>query len=138
MTQQLEQLFYEDIYDGLRAAVQAAGGAKVVGVKLWPNKPVAAAHRDLLDALNRDREKKLDPEETFHVFRLARETGFHAAFHFACDQCGYHKPTPVSAQEQAESILERAGELARESRAVAVQLERLQASGVLKAIPKTG
>jgi len=138
MTQQIEQLFYEDIYDALRASVQAAGGAKVVGVKLWPNKPVAAAHRDLLDALNRDRDKKLDPEETFHVFKLAREVGFHAAFHFSCDLAGYHKPTPVSAQEQAESILERAGELARESRAVAIQLERLQASGALRPVAKTG
>ena len=133
-----EQLFFEDIYDALRAAVQAAGGAKAVGPKLWPNKPVPAAHRDLLDALNRDRDRKLDPEETFRVFAIARDIGFHSAFHFACDSAGYHKPAPVSAKEQAQELAERLEAGLRDLRGLATQLERINASGVLRNISKTG
>lgn len=134
MTQQPE-LFYEDVYDALRAAVQACGGAKEVGPKLWPSKPPLQARNALLDCLNRNNERKLDPEETFRIFRIAREMGFHAGFHYACDFIGYHKPAAVSPKEEADGILERAAELASASRAVATQLERLHASGVLKAIP---
>ena len=131
---QIEQLFYEDIYDAMRAAVQYLGGAKAVGPKLWPNKSDKQAWKDILDCLNRNNERKFDPEEVMAVFRFARDAGFHAGFHYVCDQIGYHKPGPVTAQEQAESIMERAAELARESRAVATQLERLHQSGVLRPI----
>lgn len=137
MSQSQEQLFFEDIYDALRAAVQAAGGAKAVGPKLWPNKPVAAAHRDLLDALNRDRERKLDPEETFQVFKIARDVGFHSAFHFSCDSIGYHKPGPVTAREQADNLVERMEAAVREMRSLTTQAERIATSGVLKGFPKS-
>ena len=132
-----EEMFYEDLFDALRAAIQAAGGAKSVAGKLWPKKPVPLAHRDLLDALNRDRERKLDPEEVLQVFRIARDAGFHSAFHFMCDQAGYHKPAPVTSEEQAIGLAERVEGLTREVRAAARELERLNVSGALRQFPKS-
>jgi hypothetical protein len=70
------QLFYEDIFEVVRAAVQAAGGAKVVAAKLWPHKPAAEAQRELLDCLNRDRPQKLCIEEFMAVLRWRRTSAF--------------------------------------------------------------
>lgn len=87
------QLFYEDVFDVARAAVQAAGGAKLVAGKLWPHMPMTEAQRKLLDSLNRDRAEKLCIEEFLAVLRMAKEVGFHQAKHWIDVDLGY-QPTP--------------------------------------------
>jgi hypothetical protein len=104
------QLFYEDVFDVARAAVQAAGGTKAVAGKLWPHMPCSEAQRKLLDCLNRERAEKLCIEEFLAVLRLAREAGFHQAKHWIDADLGY-QPTQV-----ADPKIERdrlADELAR-------------------------
>jgi len=127
MSQQ-EQLFYEDIYEALRAAVQAAGGAKVVGPKLWPAKPVPEAQRALLDALNRDRERKLDPEEQLQVLRLGRDAGFHGGVRFICEYLGYTMPQPVDPKDELSELQRRFIEAAGDVRAIGDRIERLTKS----------
>jgi hypothetical protein len=87
------QLFYEDVFDVARAAVQAAGGTKIVAGRLWPHMPISEAQRKLLDCLNRERAEKLCIEEFIAVLRMAREAGFHQAKHWIDDAAGY-QPTP--------------------------------------------
>jgi hypothetical protein len=86
-------LFLEDVFDALRAAVQAAGGAKSVSSRLWPAKPAEQARKDLLDCLNRDNDRKLCVEEVLALLRLAREAGYDGAKHWIDDALGY-QPTP--------------------------------------------
>lgn len=88
-------LFLEDVFDALRAAVQAAGGAKVVAGKLWPHKPIDQAKRELLDSLNRDNARKLCVEEVMAVLRMARESGYDGAKHWIDQTLGY-QPTPAA------------------------------------------
>lgn len=87
-------LFLEDIYDALRAAVQFIGGAKKGAERLWPHKPVEQGRKELLDALNRDNPRKLDPEEVLALLRMAREAGYHDAKHWIDASLGY-EPTPM-------------------------------------------
>jgi hypothetical protein len=89
------QLFYEDVFDVARAAMQAAGGAKQVAGKLWPNTPISEAQRKLLDSLNRERPEKLCIEEFLAILKLAKEVGFHQAKHWIDAELGY-QPTPPS------------------------------------------
>lgn len=128
------ELFYEDIYDALRAAVQAAGGAKTVGHLLWPSLPVAEAHRALLDALNRDRARKLDPEETFRIFRLAREANFHNAFHFACEGAGYEKAPPIDPKQERNKAVEAVAGATDALRRALTILERVQAEPAVRVV----
>lgn len=88
------QLFYEDIFEVTRAAVQAAGGAKAVARTLWPHKAVAEAQRELLDCLNRERPQKLCIEEFMAVLRMARDAGFHQAKHWIDESLGYQPTAP--------------------------------------------
>jgi len=104
------QLFYEDIFDVTRAAVQATGGAKHVARTLWPHMPVVEAQRKLLDCLNRERPEKLCIEEFMAVLRMARDAGFHQAKHWIDDALGY-QPTPTQDPKVERDRL--ADELAR-------------------------
>lgn len=103
-------LFLEDVYDALRAAIQALGGPKVVSSRLWPHKPVEQARKELLDALNRDNPRKLDPEETLAILRMAREVGFHGAKHWIDAELGYENAAPLDPVIQKDRLAE---ELAR-------------------------
>jgi len=109
MTQQ-ESLFYEDVYDVLKAMVQAAGGTKAIASRLWPHKPIAEAQRELLDALNRDRPRKLDPEETLAIMRFSREAGFHGGKHWIDADIGYQPTAPADPKIERDRL---ADELAR-------------------------
>lgn len=103
-------LFMEDIYDALKAAVQAIGGPKIAASRLWPHKPAEQAKKELNDALNRDNPRKLDNEEFLAVLRMAKEAGFHQAKHWIDSELGYD-PTPV-----ADPVIQKdrlADELAR-------------------------
>ncbi len=73
--------------------VQAAGGAKVVAGKIWPHKPIAEAHRELLDCLNRERPRKFCIEEFLALMRMAKDAGFHQGKHWIDTDTGY-QPTP--------------------------------------------
>jgi hypothetical protein len=135
MNQQVE-LFYETILEALRAAIHAAGGAKVVAAKLWPKKSVADAHRELLDALNAERPRKLDPEEVLFVLALAREAGFHNALHFICDRLGYAKPAPVDPADQAEQLQREFIAAVARSERVLEEMKRVAATPPLRSVAK--
>ncbi len=96
-----DKLFYEDVFDVLRAAVQHAGGPKKVSGLLWPTKPERKAHTELLDCLNPDSDRKLCILELMAVLTMARAAGFHQAKHWIDNALGY-QPTPP-----ADPIVER-------------------------------
>lgn len=54
-----ERLFFDDIADAIRVTVQALGGNKVMGCKVWPEKAPDAAARHLSDCLNAHKPEKL-------------------------------------------------------------------------------
>lgn len=97
-------LFIEDIYDALRAIVQACGGPKAIGLRLWPHKPAEQARRELLDALNRDNPRKLDPEEVVALLRMGRECGFHQGKHWIDDATGYEASPPTDPKAKEDRI----------------------------------
>lgn len=127
-------LFYEDIYDALRASIQAAGGAKAVASKLWPSRPAADAHRDLLDALNRDRPRKLDPEEVIAILRMAKDVDFHAGKFWLDEALGYERGRPVSTAEEVDTAAEAMRSAANQLRAATEMLERIQTRHSMKGL----
>lgn len=123
-------LFYEDIFDVVRAMVQAAGGAKVVASKLWPNMPLAEAHRKLLDCMNRGRPEKLCIEEFLAVVRMAREANFHQGKHWIDADTGYQPTPPTDPVVERDRLAERVAQLAEATKDVQRQMERLGQQGI--------
>ena len=124
------QLFYEDVFDVARAAVQAAGGAKAVAGKLWPHMPIAEAQRKLLDCLNRERAEKLCIEEFIAVLRMAREAGFHQAKHWIDEATGYQPTPPSDPKVERERLAEEAARLTDAMKNLQRAMERLNEPAV--------
>lgn len=127
------QLFYEDVFDVGRAAVQAAGGAKIVAAKLWPHMPISEAQRKLLDCLNRDRPEKLCIEEFLAVLRMAREVGFHQAKHWIDADLGYQPTAPTDPKIERDRLADELARAADNFKSLQRAVERL-ASDKLTAV----
>ena len=132
------QLFYEDVFDVARAAVQAAGGAKVVSSRLWPNMPLSEAQRKLLDCLNRDRPGKLCIEEFVTVLRMAREAGFHQAKHWIDEATGYQPTPPADPKIERDRLAEEFKRAGEHFRSLQRAVERLEQKPVLAAMNGSG
>lgn len=118
-------LFLEDVFDALRAAVQAAGGAKLVASRLWPSKPCEQARKDLLDCLNRDNDRKLCVEEVMAILRLARECGYHGAKHWIDDALGYQPTQPQDPKIERDRLADEFARAADQFKNLTRAAERL-------------
>ena len=128
------QLFYEDVFDVTRAAVQAAGGAKAVAKMLWPNTPISEGQRQLLDCLNRDRPQKLCIEEFLAVLRMAKEAGFHQAKHWIDAELGYQPTPPADPKIERDRLAEEFAHLTEAVKNAQRAMERLTVEPNIKAV----
>lgn len=98
---------FEDIYDALKGAVAALGGAKKVGPKLRPESRDARGW--LLNCLNPEHAQKMDPEQVQLLLRLACEVGYHDAKHWIDADAGYQPALPARLEARlAEALRENA------------------------------
>lgn len=116
---------FESCNEALRACVIAAGGSKVVGAKVFPEKEVDRAQRHLLNCLDEDRAERLTPAQTVLIARLAREVGCHAYMEYLSDTLAYAEPRPVDPAEIADEVRREVVALQRELLAKLDRLERL-------------
>ena len=119
-------LLVESIYDALRAAVQACGGAKEVASRLWPAKPTLDARSLLLNCLNPERHEKLDPEQVVMILKLARERGFHQAKHWLDEETGYQASAPADPTDETERLAGVIADAAETLKRATAALERIQ------------
>jgi len=103
MSETQESLFHEDIYDAFRHAVKALGGAKKVGSRLWPEKPMDHAAQQLLHCLSPDRPEKLDLYQITLILREANKKGCHvAADRLAADT--HYEFKPINPEEERATL----------------------------------
>lgn len=119
-----ERLFFEDINEALREAVNILGGAKRVGPLFWPEKTVEQAHSLLLACLNAERKERLTPEQVLLLLKWAREKGFHGAMHFICAEAGY-RAEPVDPEDERAKLQREFIAAVHEAKHLGDRLERL-------------
>lgn len=111
-----QPLFFDDANDALRTVVQALGGSKVIGAKLWPDKAPDAAGRLLADCLNPSKPEKLSLDQVLLLLRWGHDVGCHAGMQFLANEAGY-AITPITPEAErdrlADAILEGARTLDR-------------------------
>lgn len=125
-----DALFYESLADALRAVVQALGGTKAAGCRLWPEKTPESAHRTLLDCLNEARPEKLSPEQVLYLLSAGRQVGCHAAMNYLAREAGYSDPAPIEPEDQ-RARLQR--EFIEAQKAMQALAGRMQRAGMLEA-----
>lgn len=120
-----QRLIFEDVNDALGEVVRALGGAKLVGARMRPELPADQAGNWIRDCLNANRRERFDPDQVLLLLRWGREVSCHAAMHYLTGEAGYETPRALSPKDEAALLMERAGQLAKESRNVADALDRL-------------
>lgn len=123
----------ESLQDALREVVRAAGGAKAVGAKLWPTKPIALAQQRINDSLNPEHQQHFSDAEVLYLLRLGREVGCHTAMHWLADACGYAEPVPVETADERDA-LQRKFIAAAELKLWGQRIEALNARANIQAV----
>lgn len=113
MSGEQEQLFYEDIYDALKAmTVRIAGvqkgAAKIVGSRLWTHIPPDKAGEKLNRCLSRDHVEKLDLEEFQWFLKEARKVNCHIGINQLCGDAGYATPQPIEPEDEKAALQRQA------------------------------
>ena len=119
------ELFHEDIYDAFRHAVKALGGAKKIGARLWPDKPMDHAAQLLLHCLNPERPEKLDLYQIEWLLREANKKGCHIAMQRLCLDTHYDDPRPINPEDQKAELQRLYVDSVRVQGDIAKRLERL-------------
>lgn len=130
---QSEMPFFESVEDALSASVNALGGAKVVGSKLWPDKSVDAARTLLLDCLNSSRKEKLEASQIIYIFREAKAVGFHAGFNWFANQCEY-EARPITKAEEVDRLTTVIEQSSKQLAGALALLDRLQKTNSIKSV----
>lgn len=100
------KLHYDDFNDALHDLVQALGGFKKVGPRLWPELPSDEAAHRLRHCLNADRREKLSPHQVLLLLRWGREVDFHGAKYFLDDDAGYQRTAPLDPRQEKNKAIE--------------------------------
>lgn len=107
---------FETTTEALIACVKAAGGSKVVGHKVWPDKTVDSAQRHLLNCLDDTRAERLTPDQVLLIARLARDKGCHAYAEHIAEALSYADQQPIEPKDDADELrrqfIEATGRLA--------------------------
>jgi len=116
----------ESLTDALVECVKAAGGSKVVGVKVFPEKLLEPAQRHLLNCLRDGRAERLNPEQVVLIFRLARDAGCHVGMRYLAHTLGYCEPVPVEPRDEVAELQRQFVEASKAMQTMAMRLEQLQ------------
>jgi hypothetical protein len=96
-------LWHETRLDALAADVQASGGPKKVGHRLWPALEISVAAAKLRACLNPEQAQKLSDGEEDMVMDIAREHGADFTMQYLGRRHGYkvERLDPVEAKKAA-------------------------------------
>ncbi len=117
----------ESLNQALIECVKAAGGSKVVGARLWPEKTIDAAQRHLLACLNDDKPERLTPDHMLMVLRLAREKGHHGGVQYILADLGYAPTSPIEPRDEAAELMRQYIEACAEQKRTAERMEKAAA-----------
>ena len=129
---------YETLNDALVECVKAAGGSKVVGHRLWPEKTVEGAQRHLLNCLEGGRAERLSPDKAMLLAELARGHGCHAFMSYCAARLHYQAPVPREPQQELAELQRSFAAAVAQQAALLVQMQGLMnqqpAAGGLRAV----
>lgn len=127
-------LHHESITDALREVIQAAGGAKVVGSKMFPDMTIDHAASRVRDCLNHDRRERFTPEQVLMLLRMGHQVGCHAAMSFMAREAGYSDPQPVEPEDEVARLQREYVEATKALLHMANKIDAMQTRVVTKSV----
>ena len=127
-------LHHESIADALHEVVQAAGGPKAVGGRMFPDMPIDHAASRIRDCLNHDRRDRFTPDQLMMILRMGHQVGFHAGMIFLCRELGYSDPAPVEPEDEVARLQREFVEASKALVGMATKIEQMQSRATLKSV----
>ena len=125
-------LHHESIADALREVIQAAGGPKAVGERMFPDMPIDHAASRIRDCLNHDRRDRFTPDQVMMILRMGHQAGCHAGMIFIARELGYSDPVPVEPEDEVARLQREFVEASKSLMTMANKIERMQSRVGLK------
>lgn len=132
-----ESLWYDTVYDALRACVRAiasarhpglteSGSFKVVGAEMFPSLSPERAGQLIANKLNPDARDVLHPDEMLWLLREARKVGCHVGLAFISSDTGYAPPQPIEPKDEMAELQKAYIQAVEAQKALIERMERVQ------------
>ena len=125
-------LHHESMADALREVIQAVGGTKAVGERMFPDMPIDHAASRIRDCLNHDRRDRFTPDQVMMILRMGHQAGCHAGMIFIARDLGYSDPVPVEPEDEVARLQREFVEASKSLMTMADKIERMQSRVGLK------
>ena len=125
-------LHHESMADALREVIQAVGGTKAVGERMFPDMPIDHAASRIRDCLNHDRRDRFTPDQVMMILRMGHQAGCHAGMIFIARDLGYSDPVPVEPEDEVARLQREFVEASKSLMTMANKIERMQSRVGLK------
>lgn len=122
---QTELPFYDTPEKALDACIQALGGSKKVGTRLFPEKTMESATTYLSNCVDPNRAEKLSLSHVMMLFKLAREEGVHSPFFWFAGEVGY-EAKPITRAEEVDRLTHVIEQASKTLSSAVQALERVQ------------
>jgi hypothetical protein len=124
MTDQIP-LFFDDVYDAMRATVLAIGGYKKVGDAIRPDLgDPEKAGRWLADCCNSDRRQDLSPNQLSMLRRMASDANVHILASFEASDAHYAPPVRIEPEDERAALQRQFVEQSKAMQALFARMER--------------
>lgn len=127
-------LHHESMADALREVIQAVGGPKAVGERMFPDMPIDHAASRIRDCLNSDRRDRFTPEQVLMILRMGHQCGCHSGMVFIARDLGYADPVPVEPEDEVARLQREFVEASKSLMTMANKIERMQSRVGLKTV----
>ena len=127
-------LHHESISDALREVIQAIGGPKTVGERMFPDMPVDHAASRIRDCLNADRRDRFTPDQVSMSLRLGRPGGWQARTGFSARERRDPDPGPGRPEDEVARLQSDFIEASKALVTMAGKIDQMQARVSLKSV----
>lgn len=120
-----DALWHDTLEDALRAVVDALGGAKAVGSRMWPARNPLDAGRRLNHCLDPERREALTLGEFTALLQWGAEVNCHTAAHYLARACNYEEPKPIDPDTEQAKLQRLFAESVQQQKQILARMEAL-------------
>ena len=98
----MTQLFYDDEFHPIRAAIEDGRGYKETAQHLWPSMKPESAYAKLKACTTQQGDQRLRFGEIVAIMRFNQRFD---PLYFICDETLHHRPTPKSPEDEEAKLI---------------------------------
>lgn len=127
-------LIHETIADAALEVIHAAGGFKLVGLRLFPELAPDHAGNKLRACLDDERREKFSPQQIVLLLRIGREANCAALINYIARAAGYADPQPVEPDDEIARLQREFVAATQSLHHMASRIEAISATATMRRV----